>query len=816
MGAQDEYLRNFCILLTDKGVVPLTDPLQIAVFNSLQGGMKRPSDLTTELKLSSSSLHFVIDKMSESGIITRIKPETDKKMVYYSTSAILLASSSETNDQLREASQKTFVDPLKNYRGLSSLANMLDCYTSEIGLDVEPLKARYANSLAASIDMNKNGMEEALMDTRDVFARLTGFNFTVFSFSPLTLVVSGDDTVMEKSSMLMQFVIGLIENSTGRTYKVISTESFNGSETMIKVTMDRAEKPQEPYINLSLHHKDPARFLMVDLDGTAGLMTSDVQIDIIDAIYERPLCITDIVEKVDSPRSTITSNLLRMVEEGVISVFYSESGSAYYGLACSILLKKSRAMSDDSEELRNTLDSIKSKDGAFMEGYLLYTLSYLKKLGFDSEYLMVVLGAKYMRATGSMEVQGNFDTYFGKMSDIAKAIGLSLNIVSVYPLTIGISSTDPDSEMSQAMTFITGMAHQGLEMASSGIFVRSTEAKENDENVSFKEIYPALSMTPVKGVMVENLAPAPATKKRTSSVKTALLNRSKKESGKPARTVRYITAIAFMMLLVAVVVFAGFSDNTEVVDAETFSLTLEDDLGIEVYDSEGNAMSYPYDVVSGAVLSLSIAETKDIGYVKDGVAFRLIPESDGRYNVTMTSDLFLEELFDVSEIEEINCSFSLYCSVKAIVDDSSVVLLESDAYKAISGGLYVTKNNRINFVADNGYYIESAGPNSSERLLQTFMCDSTSFKSINVKALPNQTKKIDLGDDCYYYGDQIVTGEIILDKDTASVELRYAGDKNVVIRMNGAPVELDHDNCFTVSVPPIGEMVLTSEETGLY
>ena len=101
MGAQDEYLRNFCILLTDKGVVPLPDPLQISVYQSLVGGMKRPSDLTAELGLSSSSLHFVIDKMSESGIIDRTKPDSDKKTVYYSTSAKVLASSSETNDRLK-------------------------------------------------------------------------------------------------------------------------------------------------------------------------------------------------------------------------------------------------------------------------------------------------------------------------------------------------------------------------------------------------------------------------------------------------------------------------------------------------------------------------------------------------------------------------------------------------------------------------------------------------------------------------------------------------------------------------------------------
>ena len=82
MSGQDEYLRNFTLLLTEKGVVPLTDPLQIAVYNQLCTGNKRPSDLTSSLDLPSSSLHFAIDKMLDTGVIVRLKPDPSKKTVY--------------------------------------------------------------------------------------------------------------------------------------------------------------------------------------------------------------------------------------------------------------------------------------------------------------------------------------------------------------------------------------------------------------------------------------------------------------------------------------------------------------------------------------------------------------------------------------------------------------------------------------------------------------------------------------------------------------------------------------------------------------
>jgi len=810
MGAQDEYLRNFCILLTDKGVIPLTDPLQIAVYKSLRKGMKRPSDLTTELDLSSSSLHFIIDKMVETGIVDRIKPEADRKTVYYTTSAVLLACSSETSDESRIASEKAFEDPLKNYSGLSSLANMLDYYLTEIGLNIDPLKLRYANDLADAIELPKANIEDAVLNVRDVFAKLTGFNFTVFSFSPLTLVLSGDETIMAKSKMLSQFISRLIENSTGRCFKLTNVDRFNGADNMLRLTFERTEKTEAPYMNGTMHHKDDHNFLIVELDGSAGIMTSDVQMEIIDAIYERPLCITDVVNRVNSPRSTITSNLLRMVEEGVISVFYAESGAAYYGLACSILARKSRSMSGDNEEKRNVLDMVKDKDGAFMEGLLLYLMACMKKYGFDSEYIMVVLGAKYMRSLGSLEEKGDFDTYFGKMSDIAQAIGLSLSIVSIYPLTIGITTKDSESGMAQAMTFIKGMAHQGLEMASSGIFVRTAE----EENISFKEIYPALSMTPVKGVKVESLS-EPAAKKRTSSVKTALLKRSSKSDGKPARTVRYITAIAFLVLLTAVLIFA-FTDNSTNVEADTFTLTVDDNLTATLYDNGGNELtSNSSRLLSGTVVTLVLDEPMDIGYAVGGIAYLIQPESDGKYLITVNSNMHIEQLFDVSEIENMECSFLLYSAGEKF-DESSVTKIDVETYKSKSNGLYVTANNSITAVAKDGFYLEQDDNTDDDRLLQQFAVNASAIGNLSMKPMPEQTKKLDLGRDSYYYGDQIVSGEIILEKGVSSVQLRLVGDRNVDITANGKPVELDHDNCFTLRDLQGDVIKLNAEDRELY
>ena len=760
MGLQDEYLRNFTVLMTEKGVVPLTDPMQIAVYNSLCSGLKRPSDIASELGVPSSSLHFVLDKMVDSGVIIRSKPDPEKKSVYYSNLALKIAGSFESNDAAKEEAEETFNNPARYYSGMSSVANMLDSYTSEIGLDMDRMRANYASELAHAIRdrVGKCGMEDAMTRIMKEFSDITGFKFSVFALNPLTLVFEGDRCMRSKVDMLAHFVMRAIEDATGRTYHIVDREDFsNGELARVKVHFDRAEKVNEPYINMSLPQTGEVnRFMMVDLDGTAGLMTSDVQIDIVDAVYERPLCITDIVNKVDAPRSTITSNLLRMVEEGVISVFYAESGSAYYGLSCSILLKKTRPVNRDSSEIASLLSDVASKKGAFMEGYLLYTLTTLRNYGFDTDYMMVVLGAKYMRSAGRGQPK-NFDIFFGKMSDIAKTIGLSLNVVSVYPLTIGISNDNKDSEMSPAMTFVKGMAHQGLEMASSGIFVRDTA---EEEKISFREIYPALSMTPVDGIRVEELAaPTGAKKKRTSSVKTALMNRSAKENGKPARTVRYITGVVVLALVAAVLLFSSGVDNSA--DGDTFSVYGDSAFtDITLNDVDGYELQMPVAVDANGLLSFTASCNGDIGLgtVSNGIAKLIEPDADGVYTIQVDSDIELQTLYPVSLPEESNCSAYIYSFDNKVSEKYANKFngyIDAQTYADVSGGLWTNAYGVVKIVADEGYYL-SSNPDKSDSVFWEQMVSMTpTVSDVYVKEMRSNYITIN------FDGDYIIDGKYV-------------------------------------------------------
>ena len=82
--------------------------------------------------------------------------------------------------------------------------------------------------------------------------------------------------------------------------------------------------------------------------------------------------------------------------------------------------------------------------------------------------------------------------------------------------------------------------------------------------------------------------------------------------------------------------------------------------------------------------------------------------------------------------------------------------------------------------------------------------------------MPKETRVIDLGPDKYLYNGQEVSRELIVDPESVSIQLKYAEEKEVIIKLNGTPLKLDPDNSFTLTMLPEGEMKLTVEEANFY
>jgi hypothetical protein len=350
--------------------------------------------------------------------------------------------------------------------------------------------------------------------------------------------------------------------------------------------------------------------------------------------------------------------------------------------------------------------------------------------------------------------------------------------------------------MAAAMTFVKGMAHQGLEMASDGIFVRNMEGSEESKKISFKEIYPALSMTPVEGIRVENLAPAANSKKRTSSVKTALFNRNAKEGGKPARTARYITGIAILALVSALLVFSMAGDSGSV--ADTYTVDIDDGCtGLVFYDDAGSVIAAPGEVSVNSTLRFVLASgDMDIGYVTGGTARLLTPGDDGIYSVTVSHDLKLEPLFPIASID--GAQITVYNFASPVADRHAVGYqgyMTLSEYEDASGGLFVGSNAVLRVTADEGKYLSIPSAKSDAVLWKTITTSDPSLEGVEARDMPS-SGFIDItfnGD--YYIDGQYVSGTVqVITGKTLNVVFASAyatGTKIIVTYENGSTSQID-------------------------
>lgn len=810
MHSQDDYLGDFAVVMTEKGVVAITDPSQIAIFNFLGGGSKRPSEISESLGITSSSLHFVLDKMTDSGIIVRSKPDESKKEVQYSRLAQKIVGSVRTDPKTFE-NEKSFSTRIEDYTGLSAISCMLERYASEIGLDLDKVRMNYAERLAAhfSDEIGQSSLEDAIQEVKRCFMANTGVKVSVFSLNPISLVLEGPADISFRSDMLAALIRHMIENATETSLRVSSLEDFsNESAARFKVTFERCEPEEQPYLNTSLPQlSDPAKFYVAEIDGRATLLMSDIQNRIVDCIYERPLCVADIMDATDMPRSTVSTNLLSMVEDGVASAFYSESGAVYYGLNCSLLMKRVRKVSRNSSAINEAIENA-SGDGCFLPGFMLYAISYLNELGFDTDFLMVVLGARYMRAVGQ-EGSKNFDSCFERMSDIAKMVGLKLDVTSIYPLTIGISKEADAIGASYAMTFVKGMAHQGLEIASSGIFVRMSESTPEGVKVSFKEMYPTLSTRPTDAYMPDDQAPL---KKKSSSLRDALRIRSARSGGKPVRTVRYITGIAVAAFVAVVMILAMSGNGGNVADTQYSDITV-DSSDIVLLDADGNVLSLPLSVESGKPVTFSVKCDYIVGTVSKGVATPLSSQytvgdgmnSDGSYTITLTSDLNLTAL-KIFDADLSGASYKIYDYGSSVTEKYACTHTgySPDEYSSLAGNMWISQWAWILVEVDDGRYLDF-NDGANVYLTETAVLAWNDMPA--VAAMPDDAVPVLFSDNMSVeIGGHYIDSEVYVPKDQKIKARFLSTDGSVTIELTSTDTQtpinlpLDNDRCFTFSV----------------
>ena len=689
MASQDEYLRNFIVIETEHDLIVVSDPMQITIFNTIGETPIRPNDLAGILDIPSSSLHFSLEKMMESGILKRFKSDEDKKSVYYATNGRIVVGTESSNVSYSEI-DKVYKSIKFSDLNAEAFARILALYAFEIGIDLKPLLRCYAIDYAryTSKQLPKGKLEDVIFDIRKKFSEVCpGISFSTFGLTPLTLIFTGDSDHKKYVEAYSILVCTWISICTGKGYAVENIEPISGDNSRIKVVFQRT--PDSPTDKLLSTEIEPMKIsaMAIVTGGTIGIITSEVQINILRTLAERPLCITDIISQTKTPRSTAVSNILRMLEDGVLNAYTNEAGIAYYGLNCQVILDRTDLTHMKPEHLVETMQRIDEKY-KFVGGLGVAIIDMFESFGLDTTGLSTHSGARYARSHSDELV--NFNSQLDVSTKMAMGMGVKLTLENTCPLTYSLTPVNNEPVKFRA-GFIIGFIHQCLVNNSDSLYSRTISTNGNSYKVVFREVYPALKPSNPDYSDLSNKEPVP-TSKRSSSLEMALRKRSTKNKKESSNAVRILSVV---VLLVSVIALSTFVISPTTATYEVDATNLQ---GYDVTDEQGNPIEVNFTMTEGEKMNIYCPKDVTIGYVSDGIAVPLLSTYEGEFTITAYRNLTLAPVYciEIPDLENVDIKIYNFSGEKVYADDIQALLFEKyidfDKYPVSKNRLWVTDN----------------------------------------------------------------------------------------------------------------------------
>lgn len=705
MATQDEYLRNFVIIRTEHDLVIVSDPMQITIFNTIGDKPIRPNDLATMLNIPSSSLHFSLEKMMESGILIRSKSDEDRKSVYYSTNGQILFGTKSTDASISSIEAIYRSIPITELTP-ESLTRVIALYAYEIGTDLMPLMRCYARDYAkyTSESLPRGNLEDVILDIRKKFTETCkGVDFSTFGFTPLTLVFSCENHqghYIETYALILSVWISIC---TGKAYAIDRIEPISGNNSRIKVTFQRVVEDSITDMKLETE-LIPIRTeaMAIVLNGTVGIITSEVQIAILRTLLERPLCISEIISKTEIPRSTAVSNILRMLEDSVLNAYTNEAGIAYYGLNCQVILDQREQAQVETDHIANMIREL-DKKYKFAGGLGIAIIDIFESFGLDTTGLNTSCGSRFARAH-SKELP-DFISQMDLCMKMATGMEMQLKMENTCPLTYSITPLVNETAKFKA-GFIIGFIHQCLINNSNSLYSRTITKVGNTYKVVFREVYPALKPScPDYSDLDAQKNTSDVTEKRSSSLNMALRKRSSKSKKKSDANLSRILSVAIMLFALIALSAIMVSPTSATYDVDATNLE-----GLNVMDEDGNPLNGHYTITKGDSLNILCPDGIMLGYVEKGIAKPLKSDNGGIFTICPEGDMTIMSISPIILPNIVGATITFY-NFSNVVFVTDVQALLFDGYISLDpnsndGLIWVCDNVIIMVECEEGYLVK--------------------------------------------------------------------------------------------------------------
>jgi hypothetical protein len=247
---------------------------------------------------------------------------------------------------------------------------LMKVYLKSIGIDALVMEKWYSEAVAESKVrfISSCKFEEAIVIAKRILNEATGFKVNVYSVSPLTVIIDGDESLKGFLNMMLYTFSAIIRRLSGTNLCAEPKEEHQvDGVTRFKTVFESSEDLSS--CRTIKRNEEMQRFAILEKDRWTKVLTNDIQIDVLKFISECPVSMQEIISCFDTPRSTLSYNIGKMMEDGLLEFRVDENGVGRYHSNYHIFL-----MTSTSSKRYSGIEAITERYG-FMDGYLRFVAS---------------------------------------------------------------------------------------------------------------------------------------------------------------------------------------------------------------------------------------------------------------------------------------------------------------------------------------------------------------------------------------------------------------------------------------------------------
>ena len=246
----DGPLTDFELYYTKNGLVQVSNDVRRQILHELEDRNLSLTELSKMTGKAQSTLSVHLDKMVGEGLITVHDDPEDSRRKVYSLISVMLAYSKPPSDEAMTMAMKVLSevadDPVKTR---DALARFIFLGFDGMGLSVGPMATILGSihAMALGGSLTADTVEGTVANARDYYRRMGFGEASIYSLKPLSIIIKDDLSFTEDSAKSLGyyatgFFSKILEDSTGRSYTVASSEVFGTDCNYFRFTLEPVRK----------------------------------------------------------------------------------------------------------------------------------------------------------------------------------------------------------------------------------------------------------------------------------------------------------------------------------------------------------------------------------------------------------------------------------------------------------------------------------------------------------------------------------------------------------------------------------------------